>query len=106
MRKGRCIEMENNQFDIAKIVLKTACIICGRKGKISYPPKLTAERENSLCVKRGEKALYIGNVAVTADAHVCRIGLESLPYPKQMCITSSTRLSVKKNTKENLEVIL
>lgn len=98
--------MGNSQLNTVKSATKTAFWNCGRKGKISYPPKLTAERENSLCAVCGGKALYIGNVAVTADAHVCRIGLESQPYPKQMCITSSTRLSVKKNTKENFEVIL
>lgn len=81
------------------------CAICGGKGEISYLPKMTAERENCLSADSGGKALYIGNVSVTADAPVCRIGLESLPYPKQRCINVSTCLSAKKNTKEKSEVV-
>ncbi len=97
--------MGNNQLAIAEYPSETSVVICGRKGGNSYLSKLTAEREICLCAKCGRKALYIGNVSVTADAPVCRIGLESLPYPKQRCITVSTRLSVKKNKKEKSEVI-
>ncbi len=97
--------MENKRLIIAKNVFESRFAVCGRKGEISYSLEITAERQICLCVKCGEKALYIGNVAVTADAPVCRIGLESLPYPKQRCINVSTRLSVKKNTKEKSEVV-
>ena len=97
--------MENKRSIIAKSPFESCSFTFGGKGKISYPSDITAERGNCLSVKWGGKALYIGNVAVTADAPVCRIGLESLPYPKQRCINVSTRLSVKKNTKEKSEVV-
>ena len=96
--------MENKRLIIPKNSSFVSVVICGRKGKISYLSKLTADREICLSVKSGRKALYIGNVSVTADASVCRIGLESLPYPKQRCIHVSTCLSVKKNIKEKTEV--
>lgn len=92
--------MENR----TEIRLKINCENCGRKGKISYLSKLTAEREICLSVKSGRKALYIGNVSVTADAPFCRIGLESLPYPRKKCINVSYCLSAKKNIKEKTEV--
>lgn len=96
--------MENKRLNMLGNASEMNCAICGRKGEISYLPKMTAERENCLSAESGGKALYIGNVSVTADAPVCRIGLESLPYPKQRCINVSTCLSVKKNTKEKSEV--
>jgi len=96
--------MENRQLFIPKNASGMSCVICGRKGEISYLSKLTAEREICLSVKSGRKALYIGNVSVTADAPFCRIGLESLPYPIKKCITVSPSLSVKKNIKEKTEV--
>lgn len=95
--------MENRQLFIPKNASGMSCVICGRKGEISYLSKV-AEREIYLSVKSGRKALYIGNVSVTADAPFCRIGLESLPYPIKKCITVSPSLSVKKNTKEKSEV--
>ena len=98
--------MDNKQLIIARNASGMSCVICGRKGEISYLSKMTAERRYSLSVKSDRKALYIGNVSVTADAPVCRIGLESLPYPKQRCINVSTCLSVKKSTKEKSEVNL
>ena len=97
--------MENKQLFILENTSGMHCVICGGKGKISYLSKLTAEREICLSVKSGRKALYIGNVSVTADAPFCRIGLESLPYPKQRCINVSTCLSAKKNAKEKTEVV-
>ena len=97
--------MENRLSIIAKIAFEPLFAVCGRKGEISYPPKMAAEREICLCVKCGGKALYIVSYRQHADAPVCRIGLESPPYPKQRCINVSTRLSVKKNTKEKSEVI-
>ena len=96
--------MENKRLSMLGNGSEMNRAICGRKGEISYLPKMTAERENRLSAECGGKALYIGNVSVTADAPVCRIGLESLPYPKQRCINVSTCLSVKKNTKEKSEV--
>lgn len=98
--------MENKQLLTLYNFSGTARVICGRKGKISYLSKLTAEREICLSVKSGRKALYIGNVSVTADAPFCRIGLESLPYPRKKCINVSHCLSVKKNIKEKTEVCL
>ncbi len=97
--------MENKRSIVAGSDFESSFAVCGRKGEISYPPKMAAEREIRLSAKCGGKALYIGNVAVTADAPVCRIGLESLPYPKQGCIIVSTRLSVEKNIKEKSEVL-
>lgn len=97
--------MENKRSNMLGNTYKIDCVFFGRKGKIPYLPKMTAERENRLSVKCGGKALYICNVSVTADAPVCRIGLESLPYPKQRRINVSTCLSVKKNTKEKTEVV-
>ncbi len=97
--------MENKRLIMLGNTYEIDCVICGGKGKIPYLPKMTAEREIRLSAECGGKALYIGNVSVTADAPVCRIGLESLPYPKQRCINVSTRLSVKKNTKEKTEVV-
>ena len=96
--------MGNRQFIIAENVSGMNCVICGEKRKMSYLSKLTAEREICLSVKSGRKALYIGNVSVTADAPFCRIGLESLPYPRKKCINVSHCLSVKKNIKEKTEV--
>lgn len=96
--------MGNRQLFIPKNASGISYINCGRKGIISYLSKLTAERKIYLSVKSGRKALYIGNVSVTADAPFCRIGLESLPYPRKKCINVSTCLSVKKNTKEKTEV--
>lgn len=96
--------MENKQFFTFESFSETVCVICGRKGKISYLSKLTAEREICLSAKSGRKALYIGNVSVTADAPFCRIGLERLPYPRKKCINVSNCLSVKKNIKEKTEV--
>ena len=96
--------MENKQFCILENTSGIRCVICGEKEKISYLSKKTAESEICLSVKSGRKALYIGNVSVTADAPFCRIGLESLPYPRKKCINVSTCLSVKKNTKEKTEV--
>lgn len=98
--------MENRQLFIPKNASGMSCVICGRKGEISYLSKLTAEREICLSVKSGRKALYIGNVSVTADAPFCRIGLESLPYPKQRCINVSPRLSAKIRKLKNAEVRL
>lgn len=97
--------MENKRLSMLENASEMNRAICGRKDEISYLPKMTAERENRLSAESGGKALYIGNVSVTADAPVCRIGLESLPYPKQRCINVSTCLSVKKNTKEKSEVV-
>lgn len=97
--------MENKRLNMLGSAFGMNCAICGGKGEISYLPKMTAERENCLSADSGGKALYIGNVSVTADAPVCRIGLESLPYPKQRCINVSTCLSAKKNTKEKSEVV-
>lgn len=97
--------MENKRSNMLGNVSEMNCAIFGGKGKIPYLPKMTAEREIRLSAECGGKALYIGNVSVTADAPVCRIGLESLPYPKQRCINVSTRLSAKKNTKEKTEVV-
>lgn len=97
--------MENKRSNMLGNVSEMNCAICGGKEKIPYLPKMTAEREIRLSAECGGKALYIGNVSVTADAPVCRIGLESLPYPKQRCINVSTCLSVKKNTKEKTEVV-
>ena len=97
--------MENKRSNILGNASEMNSAICGGKGKITYLPKMTAEREIRLSAECGGKALYIGNVSVTADAPVCRIGLESLPYPKQRCINVSTCLSVKKNTKEKTEVV-
>jgi hypothetical protein len=77
-----------------------------RKGKKSYLQKNAAERGNSLSAEKCRKALYIGNVSVTADASVCRIGLESLPYPKQRCINVSPCLSAKIRKLKNAEVRL
>ncbi len=68
--------------------------IC-RKGKKSYLQKNAAEREKYLSAEMCRKALYIDVAAHIADAHVCRIGLKSLPYPKQMCINVSPCLSAK-----------
>lgn len=96
--------MENKQLFALDNPSRIACAICGRKGKNSYLSKLTAERGICLSVKSGRKALYIGNVSVTADAPFCRIGLESLPYPRKKCINVSHCLSVKKNIKEKAEV--
>lgn len=98
--------MENKRLIIPKNASFVSVVICGRKGKISYLSKLTADREICLSVKSGRKALYIGNVSVTADASVCRIGLESLPYPKQRCIHVSPRLSAKIRKLKNAEVRL
>lgn len=98
--------MENRQLIVPRNASGMSVAICGRKGKISYLSKLTAERKICLSVKSGRKALYIGNVSVTADAPFCRIGLESLPYPRKKCINVSTCLSVKKNAKEKSEVHL
>lgn len=97
--------MENKRLNMLGNAPEKNCAIFGRKEKIPYLPKMTAEREIRLSAECGGKALYIGNVSVTADAPVCRIGLESLPYPKQRCINVSTCLSVKKNTKEKSEVV-
>lgn len=96
--------MENKQLFILENTSGMRCVICGGKEKISYLSKMAAEREIRLSVKSGRKGLYIGNVSVTADAPFCRIGLESLPYPRKKCINVSTCLSVKKNTKEKSEV--
>jgi len=97
--------MENKRLIMIANAYEMDCVICGRKGEISYLSKMTAKREFCLSVKSGRKALYIGNVSVTADAPVCRIGLESLPYPKQRRINVCAHLSVKKNTKEKTEVV-
>lgn len=97
--------MENKRLNMLGSASGMNCVICGGKGEISYLPKMTAEREIRLSAECGGKALYIGNVSVTPDAPVCRIGLESLPYPKQRCINVSTCLSAKKNAKEKTEVV-
>ena len=95
--------MENRQLIIPANASGMSCAVCGGKGIFSYLSKLTADREIRLSAESGGKALYIGNVTVTADAPVCRIGPKSPPYPKQGCINVSTRLSVKKNTEEKTE---
>lgn len=97
--------MGSKRSIIARNPFESYFVGYGRKVEISYSLEITAERGICLCVKCGGKALYIGNVTVTADAPVCRIGLESLPYPKQRRINVSTRLSAKKNTKEKSEVV-
>lgn len=71
--------------------------IC-RKGKNTYLQKNAAEREKHLSAEMCRKALYIDVAAHIADAHVCRIGLKRLPYPKQMCINVSPCLSAKIDT--------
>ena len=77
-----------------------------RKGKKSYLQKNAAERGNSLSAEMCRKALYIDVAAHIADALVCRIGLESQPYPKQRCINVSPCLSAKIRKLKNAEVRL
>lgn len=95
--------MENRQLIIPANATGMSCAVCGGKGIFSYSSKLAADREMRLSAESGGKALYIGNVTVTADAPVCRIGPKSPPYPKQGCINVSTRLSAKKNIEEKTE---
>jgi len=92
--------MKNNRLCIPRNASGMTYAFCGGKGEISYLSKLAAERKNSLSAKCGGKALYIDVAAHIADALVCRIGLESLPYPKQ-CIIVSTCLSAKEKTKKS-----
>lgn len=103
MQKGGFIKMENNKLCMPRNASGMTYAFCGGKGEISYLSKLVAERKNSLSAKCGGKALYIDVASATADAHVCRIGLKSQPYPRQMCIAVSPCLSAKKETKENEE---
>lgn len=77
-----------------------------RKGRNPYLRKNAAERGNSLSAEKRGKALYIDVAAHIADALVCRIGLESLPYPKQRCINVSPCLSAKIRKKKTAEVVL
>ena len=77
-----------------------------RKGGNPYLRKSAAERGNSLSAEMRRKALYIDVAAHIADALVCRIGLESLPYPKQRCINVSPCLSAKIRKLKNVEVRL
>lgn len=62
--------MENKRLIMFGNTYEIDCVFCGRKGKISYLSKMTAEREIRLSAECGGKALYIGNVSVTADAPV------------------------------------
>lgn len=103
MQKGGFIKMKNNRLCIPRNASGMTYAFCGGKGEISYLSKLAAERGNSLSTKCGGKALYIDIATATADAHVCRIGLKSQPYPRQMCIAVSPCLSAKKETKDNEE---
>ena len=77
-----------------------------RKDANSYLRKSAAEREISLSAKTCRKGLYKDVAATSADAHFCRIGLESLPYPKQRCINVSPCLSAKIRKKKTAEVVL
>lgn len=76
-----------------------------RKDANSYLRKYAAERENSLSAKTCRKGLYKDVAATSADAHFCRIGLESLPYPRRMCIAVSHRLSAKFRKSKGAEVM-
>lgn len=77
-----------------------------RKEKKPYLRKSAAEREKSLSAEKRRKALYIDVAAHIADALVCRIGLKSLPYPKQRCINVSPRLSAKIRKMKSAEVTI
>lgn len=77
-----------------------------RKGGNPYLRKNAAERGYSLSAEMRRKALYIDAAAHIADALVCRIGLKSLPYPKQRCINVSPCLSAKIRKLKNAEVRL